>query len=56
MVYKTTFKTFFSFLTVSIFVVSFGFGQTVLTEGDIAITGVNSDNPDQFSFVLLTDF
>lgn len=32
-----------------------GNSQTVLTEGDIAITGVNGDNPDQFSFVLLTD-
>ncbi|WP_299884507.1 T9SS type A sorting domain-containing protein [uncultured Lacinutrix sp.] len=36
---------------------SFGFvyGQTTLAAGDIAITGVNSDNPDQFTFVLLTD-
>lgn len=34
---------------------NFSFGQTTLFEGDIAITGVNSDNPDQFSFVLLTD-
>ncbi|MEP1487927.1 MAG: T9SS type A sorting domain-containing protein [Algibacter sp.] len=33
----------------------FGFGQTTLSPGDIAITGFNSDNPDQFSFVLLTD-
>ena len=32
----------------------FGFGQTTLAEGDIAITGYNT-NPDQFSFVLLTD-
>jgi hypothetical protein len=35
--------------------VNFGFGQTTLTAGDIAITGFNSDNPDQFSFVLLSD-
>ncbi|TBN00206.1 T9SS type A sorting domain-containing protein [Hyunsoonleella flava] len=34
---------------------SFGYGQTTLYEGDIAITGVNTDNPDQFSFVLLAD-
>ena len=35
--------------------VNFGFGQTTLAEGDIAINGVNGDNPDEFSFVLLTD-
>ncbi len=29
--------------------------QTVLTTGDIAFTGYNSDNPDDFSFVLLKD-
>ncbi|PIA78773.1 hypothetical protein BFR04_04355 [Gaetbulibacter sp. 4G1] len=40
--------TFFS-------VVTFGFGQTTLAEGDIAITGVNGDNPDEFAFVLLSD-
>ncbi|MCF7566897.1 T9SS type A sorting domain-containing protein [Sabulilitoribacter arenilitoris] len=34
---------------------NFGVGQTALSEGEIAITGVNADNPDQFSFVLLTD-
>ena len=28
---------------------------TTLAPGDIAIIGVNSDNPDDFSFVLLTD-
>ncbi|MFS4483622.1 T9SS type A sorting domain-containing protein [Hyunsoonleella sp. 2307UL5-6] len=33
----------------------FSYGQTTLSEGDIAITGVNTQNPDQFSFVLLTD-
>ena len=33
----------------------FSFGQTTLDKGDIAITGFNSDTPDQFSFVLLTD-
>ncbi|TYA73920.1 hypothetical protein [Seonamhaeicola marinus] len=32
-----------------------GYGQTILTEGDIAITGVNLDDNDQFSFVLLKD-
>lgn len=35
--------------------VSLGFGQTTLSAGDIAITGFHSDNPDQFSFILLTD-
>ena len=34
---------------------SFGYGQSILSAGDIAITGFNSDNPDQFTFVLLTD-
>lgn len=34
---------------------SFGFGQTTLSAGDIGITGANADNPDQFSFVLLTN-
>lgn len=29
--------------------------STVLAPGDIAITGVNMDNPDQFAFVLLVD-
>ncbi|MEP5339148.1 MAG: T9SS type A sorting domain-containing protein [Algibacter sp.] len=33
----------------------FGFGQTTLAPGDIAITGFNTDNPDEFSFVLLRD-
>lgn len=31
------------------------FGQTTLGNGDVVITGFNADNPDQFSFVLLTD-
>ncbi|MEP3837243.1 MAG: T9SS type A sorting domain-containing protein [Algibacter sp.] len=35
--------------------VSFGFGQTTLAPGDIAITGFITDNPDEFSFVLLRD-
>ena len=34
---------------------SFGFGQTNLVAGEVAITGANANNPDQFSFVLLTD-
>lgn len=34
---------------------NFGYGQTTLSAGDIAITGFNSDDPDQFTFVLLTD-
>ncbi|MWW24527.1 T9SS type A sorting domain-containing protein [Algibacter lectus] len=33
----------------------FGFGQTTLSAGDIVITGFNSDTPDEFTFVLLTD-
>ena len=42
-------------LIVLLFAFSFSYGQTTLSEGDIAITGVNADNPDEFSFVLLTD-
>jgi len=33
----------------------YGFAQTSLSSGDIAITGFNSSNPDQFTFVRLTD-
>ncbi len=29
--------------------------QTILNAGDIAIVGINTDNPDDFAFVLLTD-
>ncbi|HRF41397.1 MAG TPA: hypothetical protein PK198_21540, partial [Saprospiraceae bacterium] len=32
-----------------------GATQTTLSAGDIAFTGYNSDNPDDFSFVLLKD-
>jgi len=31
------------------------FAQTTLSPGDIAITGANCDNPDDFSFLLLVD-
>ena len=31
------------------------FAQTTLSPGDIAFTGYNADNPDQFSFVILID-
>ncbi|NND10142.1 MAG: hypothetical protein HKN96_02940, partial [Flavobacteriaceae bacterium] len=31
------------------------FSQTTLSAGDIAITGFTTDNPDQFTFVLLVD-
>ncbi|MBU2949837.1 hypothetical protein KO493_03900 [Tamlana agarivorans] len=42
-------------LSLCLIIFNLGFSQTTLTEGDIAITGVISVNPDQFSFVLLTD-
>ena len=32
-----------------------GIGQTTLSAGDLAIYGVNADNPDDFGFVLLAD-
>lgn len=43
------------FVFVLLFTIIASFGQTTLSAGDIAITGFNSDNPDSFSFVLLTD-
>jgi len=44
-----------TYLLIMLLAINFSYGQTTLAEGDIAITGVNADNPDQFSFVLLTD-
>ncbi|MCA0131432.1 T9SS type A sorting domain-containing protein [Winogradskyella alexanderae] len=38
-----------------VFCISISFGQTTLSAGEVVITGFNSVNPDQFSFVLLTD-
>ncbi|MEZ5082916.1 MAG: hypothetical protein R2750_05645 [Bacteroidales bacterium] len=38
-----------------IFAVLTGIGQTTLSPGDIAITGVNMDNPDEISLVFLID-
>lgn len=48
-------KTPLLLLQLCLLITSLGFSQTTLTEGDIAITGFNSKDPDQFSFVLLTD-
>lgn len=42
-------------ILIALFTFNFVGGQTTLAEGDIAITGINSDGSDQFSFVLLTD-
>jgi hypothetical protein len=42
---------FFTLLSIS----SSCFSQTSLSPGDIAITGFNADNDDEFTFVLLTD-
>ncbi|WNH13822.1 hypothetical protein [Thalassobellus suaedae] len=42
-------------LIILLLVCRVGLGQTSLSAGDIAITGFNSDDPDQISFVLLTD-
>ena len=38
-----------------LFVSGLGFGQTILSVGDIVINGVISNNSDEFSFVLLRD-
>ncbi|WP_067145163.1 hypothetical protein [Pseudotamlana agarivorans] len=42
-------------LQLFLLITTLAYSQTTLTEGDIAITGFNSKDPDQFSFVLLTD-
>ena len=43
-------------LLISLFcAVGFGYGQTTLVAGDIAITGFNSGAPSQLTFVLLKD-
>lgn len=44
-----------TFLLAMLLAFSYGYGQTTLSAGDIAITGFNSDDPDEFSFVLLID-
>ena len=42
-------------LIIFFLVFNLSYGQTTLVAGEIAITGFNADNPDQFAFVLLTD-
>lgn len=42
-------------LILTILTFGFGFGQSTLSAGDVVITGFNSDTPDEFTFVLLTD-
>ncbi|MBN4058041.1 T9SS type A sorting domain-containing protein [Olleya sp. AH-315-K02] len=42
-------------LIVFLLAFNLGYGQTTLAAGEIAITGFNADDPDQFAFVLLTD-
>lgn len=44
-----------TFLILVILTTVLSYGQSILSPGEIAITGFNSDNPDQFTFVLLTD-
>lgn len=44
-----------TFLLATLLAFSYGHGQTTLSAGDIAITGFNSDDPDEFSFMLLID-
>ena len=48
-------KTKIATLMLLLFISNWAFGQTVLVPGDIAITGVNMDNPDQISIVFLVD-
>ncbi len=51
---KITYTKFLALMIAFLGAIS-GHGQTTLAEGDIAITGVNVDDPDAFSFVLLVD-
>ena len=48
-------KNFFLSLLLIAGVLQIGTAQTVLSAGDIAIVGIKTDNPDNFSFVLLVD-
>ena len=45
----------FYMLLVMLTIAGMGIGQTTLSAGDIAIFGVNADEPDDFGFVLLVD-
>ncbi|WP_299520749.1 hypothetical protein [Winogradskyella sp.] len=45
--------TLLSCLLLAVF--NFGISQTTLSAGEVIVTGFNSDNPDEFTFVLLTD-
>ena len=42
-------------ITVLFLLSTVAWGQTTLSPGEIAIFGVNADNPDDFGFVLLVD-
>ena len=44
-----------AFFFLSIFFCRAGYGQTVLAPGDIVITGLNSNNPDEFAFAPMVD-
>ena len=45
----------FYLLTAALLLSGLGFGQTVLTAGDIAFLDFDSDSPDRFSFVFLSN-
>ncbi len=44
-----------TYIMILLLTINLGYGQTTLSAGDIVITGFNSDNPDEFSFILLVD-
>ncbi|MBN2280927.1 MAG: endonuclease [Candidatus Marinimicrobia bacterium] len=48
-------KRFWRLLSVFAVLIGRIFAQTTLSSGDIAFTGINSDNPDQISIVFLVD-
>ena len=47
------FATIFSVLIVILLLFNSGFSQTTLSAGDLAIVGMNCDNPDDFAFLVL---
>jgi len=53
---NTTLNKYLALIVTFFCALAFGYGQqTILAAGDIAITGFNADDPDEFTFVLLTD-
>ena len=48
-------KRFFTLFFLMVGLISIPLSQTVMVPGDLALLGVNCDNPDDFAFLLLAD-